>query len=32
MTDHDIQQAIFSFKPYKASGPNGFHPIFFQKF
>ena len=32
MTNHDIQQAIFSFKPYKAPGPDSFHPVFFQKF
>ena len=28
----EIKQAIFSFKPYKALGPNGFHPVFFQRY
>ena len=28
----EIKQAIFSFKPYKALGPNSFHPVFFQRY
>jgi exonuclease III len=31
-TRADIEAAIRSFKPLKAPGPDGFHPIFFQKF
>lgn len=27
----DIKEALFSLKPYKSPGPDGFHPIFFQK-
>ena len=28
----EIKEAIFSFKPLKAPDPNGFHPVFFQKY
>ena len=28
----DIERAFKSFKPLKAPGPNGLHPVFFQKF
>jgi ribonuclease HI len=28
----EIKNAIFSFKPQKAPGPDGLHPIFFQQF
>lgn len=30
LQDFEITQAIFSFKPFKAPGPDGFHPHFFQ--
>ena len=30
-SDHEIKNAMFSMKPLKAPGPNGFHPIFFQR-
>jgi hypothetical protein len=32
ITRVDIETAIKSFKPLKVPGPNGFHPIFFQKY
>lgn len=32
VTEADITRALFSFQPLKAPGPDGLHPIFFQKF
>lgn len=32
VTKDEIKEVVFSFKPTKAPGPDGFHPIFFQKF
>ena len=32
VSKQEIAATFKSFKPYKASGPDGFHPIFFQKF
>ncbi|GLT87976.1 hypothetical protein SLE2022_060240 [Rubroshorea leprosula] len=31
-TDLEIYSALHSLKPFKAPGPDGFHPLFFQKF
>lgn len=31
-TKEEIKEAIFSFKPLKAPGPNGLHPFFYQKY
>lgn len=31
-TIQEIKQAFFSFKPYKAPGPDGLHPFFYQNF
>lgn len=31
-TDSEIKNTIFSFQPFKASGPDGFHPYFFQHY
>lgn len=28
----EIKKVINSFKPFKALGPDGYHPFFFQKF
>ncbi|KAK3183137.1 hypothetical protein Dsin_030423 [Dipteronia sinensis] len=30
--DEDVRSAVFSLKPTKAHGPDGFHALFFQKF
>ena len=30
-TDSEIRTSLFAMKPLKAPGPDGFHPIFFQK-
>ena len=32
ITKQDIKNAIFSFKPHKAPGLDGFHPVFFQRY
>ena len=32
VTSCEIKKAIFSFQPQKVPGPDGFHPIFFQRF
>ena len=32
VTNLEIKQVIFSFKPYMAPGPDSFHPIFFQRY
>lgn len=32
LSDIEIKEAIFSFKPLKAPGLGGFHPVFFQKY
>lgn len=32
LCDNEIQKALFSFKPYKASGPDGFHHFFYQNY
>jgi hypothetical protein len=32
VSKQEITAAFKSFKPYKAPGPDGFHPVFFQKF
>lgn len=32
VNDLEIKQAILSFKPYKALGLDGFHPVFFQRY
>jgi hypothetical protein len=32
VSKQEIVAAFKSFKPYKAPGPDGFHPVFFQKF
>ena len=29
--EHEIRKALFCMKPLKAPGPDGFHPIFFQR-
>lgn len=28
----EVIDTIFSFKPYKSLGPNGIHPLFYQKY
>lgn len=30
-TDEEIKTAVFSMKPYKSLGPDGYPPMFFQK-
>lgn len=32
LKNHEIRNEIFSFKPYKAPGPDGLHPFFFKKY
>lgn len=32
LRDSKIKQAMFSFKPLKAPGPDGLHPMFYQKY
>lgn len=30
--EKEIKETVFSFHPYKASGPDGFHRFFYQKY
>lgn len=32
LLDNEIKSAVFSFIPFKSSGPDGLHPFFFQKY
>ncbi|KAG5621920.1 hypothetical protein H5410_007138 [Solanum commersonii] len=32
LLDEEVSNAIYSFEPYKAPGPDGIHPFFYQKY